>query len=95
MTNDFFVNLLDMQTRWEPTSEARETFVGKDRTTGEQRWTATRVDLVYGSNSVLRSLAEVYGGGDAQQKFVKDFVALWRKVMNLDRFDIPHPGRNR
>ncbi len=88
LTNDYFVNLLDMGTKWEPTSDARETFEGKDRKTGALKWTGTRVDLVFGSNSVLRSLAEVYGSADAQPKFVKDFVAVWNKVMNLDRFDI-------
>lgn len=88
LTNDFFVNLLDMGTAWKPTSDAGDLFEGKDRKTGELRWTATRVDLVFGSNSQLRALAEVYAQSDAKEKFVKDFVAAWNKVMNLDRFDI-------
>jgi catalase-peroxidase len=82
------VNLLDMATVWMPASEARETFTGRDRKTGEIKWTATRVDLIFGSNSELRALAEVYGSSDAQGKFVNDFVAAWNKVMNLDRFDL-------
>jgi catalase-peroxidase len=88
LTNDFFVNLLDMGTAWKPTSDAGDLFEGKDRKTGELKWTATRVDLVFGSNSQLRALAEVYAQSDAKEKFVKDFVAAWNKVMNLDRFDI-------
>ncbi len=88
LTNDFFVNLLDMSTAWTPASEARETFEGRDRKTGELKWTGTRVDLIFGSNSELRALAEVYGSFDAQEKFVKDFVAAWNKVMNLDRFEL-------
>jgi catalase-peroxidase len=88
LTNDFFVNLLDMDTVWKPASEARDTFEGRDRTTGELRWTATRVDLAFGSNSQLRALAEVYAQDDAKEKFVADFVAAWNKVMNLDRFDL-------
>ena len=88
LTNDFFVNLLDMGTTWQPTSEAEETFEGRDRETGELRWTGSRVDLVFGSNSQLRALAEVYASDDARQKFVRDFVAAWDKVMNLDRFDL-------
>ncbi|MFZ0281724.1 MAG: peroxidase family protein, partial [Bacteroidales bacterium] len=88
LTNDFFVNLLDMSTAWMPTSEAKETFEGHDRKTGALKWTGTRVDLIFGSNSELRALAEVYGSIDAQEKFVKDFVAAWNKVMNLDRFDL-------
>ena len=87
LTNDFFVNLVDMGTIWQPTSEAEETFEGNDRSTGETRWTASRVDLVFGSNSQLRALAEVYASDDAQEKFVGDFVAAWDKVMTLDRFD--------
>lgn len=88
LTNDFFVHLLDMRTVWKPSSEAHETFVGRDRKTGEKQWMATRVDLIFGSNSELRALAEVYGCADAQDKFVHDFVSAWHKVMNLDRFDL-------
>jgi catalase-peroxidase len=88
LTNDFFVNLLDMGTEWKPVSDARDVFEGRDRRTGEVRWTGTRVDLIFGSNSQLRALAEVYGSADAQEKFVHDFVAAWSKVMNLDRFDL-------
>jgi catalase-peroxidase len=88
LTNDFFVNLLDLGTAWEPTSDEEETFVGRDIVTGKSRWTATRVDLVFGSNSQLRALAEVYASDDAKEKFVRDFVAAWDKVMNLDRFDV-------
>jgi catalase-peroxidase len=88
LTNDFFVNLLDMDTEWKPQSDAREVWEGRDRKTGKSKWSATRVDLVFGSNSILRSLAEVYGSADAQEKFVKDFVRVWDKVMNLDRFDL-------
>ncbi|WP_330184903.1 catalase/peroxidase HPI [Nocardia sp. NBC_01503] len=88
LTNDFFVNLLDMGTKWEPTSADAETFEGKDRATGATKWTGSRVDLVFGSNSQLRALAEVYATDDAKQKFAQDFVKAWDKVMNLDRFDI-------
>ncbi len=88
LTNDFFVNLLDMGTAWKATSDASDAFEGRDRETGAPRWTATRVDLVFGSNSQLRALAEVYGSTDAKAKFVDDFVAAWNKVMNLDRFDL-------
>ncbi len=88
LTNDFFVNLLDMSTAWMPASEDKEIFNGRDRKTGELKWTATRADLIFGSNSELRALAEVYGSADAKEKFVKDFVAAWNKVMNLDRFDL-------
>jgi catalase-peroxidase len=88
LTNDFFVNLLDMGTEWKPVSEAGDEFEGSDRATGAPRWTATRVDLVFGSNSQLRALAEAYACEDAQEKFVRDFVAAWDKVMNLDRFDV-------
>ncbi len=88
LTNDFFKNLLDMRTEWKAVSDAKDVFEGRDRKTGELKWTATRVDLVFGSNSVLRALAEVYGSSDGQEKFVHDFVAAWNKVMNLDRFDL-------
>jgi catalase-peroxidase len=88
LTNDFFVNLLDMGTEWKPVSEERETFEGYDRKTGELKWTGTRVDLIFGSNSQLRAIAEVYACDDAREKFVRDFVAAWNKVMNLDRFDL-------
>jgi catalase-peroxidase len=88
LTNDFFVNLLDMSTTWKATSEDEDVFKGRDRATGELRWTGTRVDLIFGSNSQLRAIAEVYGSEDSQKKFLHDFVAAWNKVMNLDRFDI-------
>ncbi len=88
LTNDFFVNLLDMSTTWKPDSDASDTFTGTDRKTGAPKWTATRVDLVFGSNSVLRSLAEVWGSADAHEAFVRDFVNAWTKVMNLDRYDL-------
>jgi len=88
LTNDFFVNLLDMKTVWKATSESNEEFVGRDRVTGDLKWTATRVDLIFGSNSELRALAEVYGSSDAKGKFVSDFITAWNKVMNLDRFDL-------
>ncbi|NEZ64228.1 catalase/peroxidase HPI [Leptolyngbyaceae cyanobacterium CCMR0082] len=88
LTNDFFVNLLDLDTTWKATSEAEDVFEGRDRKTGELKWTGTRVDLIFGSNSQLRALAEVYGCEDSQQQFVQDFVAAWNKVMNLDRFDL-------
>ncbi len=88
LTNDFFVNLLDMGTEWRPTSDSEDMFEGRDRATGDVRWTGSRVDIVFGSNSELRALAEVYGTDDAQEKFVNDFVGAWGKVMNLDRFDL-------
>jgi catalase-peroxidase len=88
LSNDFFINLLDMTTEWKPMSEAQDVFGGRDRKTGEAKWTGTRVDLVFGSNAQLRALAEVYGSSDAQEKLVEDFVAAWNKVMNLDRFDV-------
>jgi len=88
LTNDFFVNLLDMATEWKPVSKDADVFEGRDRKTGELRWTATRVDLIFGSDSQLRALAEVYASADAKENFVQDFVAAWTKVMNLDRFDL-------
>ena len=88
LTNDFFVNLLDMATVWTPSPQDGDVFEGRDRATGELLWTGTRVDLIFGSNSQLRALAEVYGCADSQEKFVHDFVAAWNKVMNLDRFDL-------
>jgi len=88
LTNDFFVNLLDMSTTWKAVSEAGDVFEGRDRATGELKWTGTRVDLIFGSNSQLRALAEVYGCEDSREKFVHDFIAVWNKVMNLDRFDL-------
>jgi catalase-peroxidase len=87
LTNEFFVNLLDMSTEWKPGTTDGE-YLGVDRKTGQQKWTASRVDLVFGSNSQLRALAEVYAQDDAREKFVKDFAAAWSKVMNLDRFDL-------
>jgi len=89
LTNDFFLNLLDMETEWVPTSGAADTFTGRGRAKGDARWTASRVDLVFGSNSELRALAEVYASSDSNEKFVNDFVGAWNKVMNLDRFDLP------
>ncbi|NWG76119.1 MAG: catalase-peroxidase, partial [Rubrivivax sp.] len=88
LTNDFFVNLLDMGTVWKPVSDKNDVYEGRDRKTGKVKWTGTRVDLIFGSNSQLRALAEVYAQDDAKGKFVKDFVAAWNKVMNLDRFDL-------
>ena len=88
LSNDFFKNLLDMNTQWTATSEAKDIYEGRDRKSGEAKWTATRADLVFGSNSQLRALAEVYGSSDAQEQFVRAFVAAWNKVMNLDRFDL-------
>jgi catalase-peroxidase len=88
LTNDFFVNLLDMNVEWKAVDENKEIFEGHDRKTGSKKWTASRVDLIFGSNSELRALAEVYASNDAKEKFVKDFAAAWNKVMNLDRFDV-------
>ncbi len=88
LSNDFFLSLLDMATEWKPMTDAKDVFEGRDRKTGELKWTGTRIDLVFGSNSQLRALAEVYGSSDAQEKFVQDFVAAWNKAMNLDRFDV-------
>ncbi len=94
LTNDFFVNLLDIGTEWHPEADSEDLFEGRDRASGQRKWTATRCDLIFGSNSQLRAIAEVYGSSDSQQKFVTDFVAAWAKVMNLDRFDLakPHAG---
>jgi catalase-peroxidase len=88
LTNDFFVNLIDMGTTWKAVSDDKGVFEGRDRATGEPKWTGTRVDLIFGSNSELRALAEVYACEDAGEKFVHDFVAVWDKVMNLDRFEL-------
>jgi catalase-peroxidase len=88
LTNDFFVNLLDMATVWDAVSNEADVFQGRDRATGKVKWSATRVDLVFGSNSQLRAVAEVYGCADSQEKFVHDFVSAWNKVMKLDRFDL-------
>ena len=88
LTNDFFVNLLDMSTEWKASASAENVYEGRDRATGELKWTGTAVDLVFGSNSQLRAIAEVYACDDAKEKFVRDFVAAWNKVMNLDRFDL-------
>ena len=88
LTNDFFTNLLDMNTEWQASSTTEDLFEGRDRATGQLKWTGTRADLIFGSNSQLRALAEVYGSTDTQTKFVQDFVAAWTKVMNLDRFDL-------
>jgi catalase-peroxidase len=88
LTNDFFVNLLDMGTEWKPSAASEHVYEGRDRATGEVKWTATAVDLVFGAHSQLRALAEIYGSDDAKETFVRDFVAAWDKVMSLDRFDL-------
>ncbi|MEX0658218.1 MAG: hypothetical protein WD080_03710, partial [Egibacteraceae bacterium] len=88
LTNDFFVNLLDMRTEWKASASSEHVYEGRDRGTGAVMWTATAADLVFGSNSQLRAMAEVYASDDAQEKFVRDFVAAWDKVMMLDRFDL-------
>jgi catalase-peroxidase len=88
LTNDFFVNLLDMNTKWRKSAASEGVLEGRDRATGELKWTGTVVDLVFGSNSQLRALAEVYASDDSKEAFVKDFVAVWNKVMNLDRYDL-------
>jgi catalase-peroxidase len=88
LSTDFFVNLLDLGTAWAPTAEGEETFEGRDVATGQPKWTASRADLIFGSNSQLRALAEVYASDDATEKFVRDFVAAWVKVANLDRFEV-------
>jgi catalase-peroxidase len=91
LTNDFFVNLLDMSTQWQPSAGNEGVYEGRDRKTNEARWTGTRVDLIFGSHSQLRAIAEVYASADAGEKFVKDFLAAWTKVMNADRFDLAFP----
>jgi len=88
LSNDFFVNLLDMGTEWKATTDAKDVFEGRDRKTGDVKWTGTRADLIFGSHSQLRAIAEVYATADAKTKFAKDFVVAWTKVMNADRFDI-------
>jgi catalase-peroxidase len=88
LTNDFFVNLLDMSTEWKPSASAENVFEAHDRKTGDVKWTGTAVDLVFGSHSQLRAISEVYAQDDSKEKFVRDFVAAWNKVMNLDRFDL-------
>jgi catalase-peroxidase len=88
LTNDFFVNLLDMKTTWQASSESEGVYEGRDRATGKLKWTGTRVDLLFGSNSQLRAIAEVYASDDSKEAFVKDFAAAWNKVMNLDRYDL-------
>jgi catalase-peroxidase len=88
LTNDFFVNLLDMNTQWQPSAGSENVYEGRDRKTNEVKWTASRADLIFGSHSQLRALAEVYACADSKGKFVNDFVAAWTKVMNLDRFDL-------
>lgn len=92
LTNDFFINLLDMRTVWKATSDTNDRFEGRDRKTGAVKWTATRADLIFGSNAQLRALSEVYASSDAHGKFVQDFVGAWNKVMNLDRFDLRAHG---
>ncbi len=94
LTNDFFVNLLDMSTQWQQSAKDEHVLEGRDRKTGEVKWTGSTVDGVFGSNSQLRAIAEVYACEDSQQKFVNDFVAAWNKVMNLDRFDLDRAARN-
>jgi catalase-peroxidase len=88
LTNDFFVNLLDLNTTWKGMAGSQDVFEGRDRNSGSLKWTGTRVDLIFGSNTELRAIAEVYGCADGKDKFMKDFVAAWNKVMNLDRFDL-------
>ena len=94
LTNDFFLNLLDMATQWQPVSGSDNLYEGRDRKTNDLKWTGTRVDLIFGSHSQLRAVAEVYACADSQEKFVKDFVAAWAKVMNLDRFDLASSSRS-
>ena len=88
LSNNFFVNLLDLGTTWKATTDTGEIFVGSNRMTGEPKWTATRADLIFGSNSELRAISEIYASANGNEKFVKDFIAAWNKVMNLDRFDL-------
>ncbi|WP_262902403.1 hypothetical protein [Arachidicoccus terrestris] len=88
LTNDFFINLLDMRTSWKAASDDRQLFIGSDRATGQPTWTATLADLIFGSYAELRAVAEVYRSADAEEKFVRDFISAWNKVMNLDRFDL-------
>ena len=95
LTNDFFVNLLDIGTEWRPSASAANTYEGSDRATGKVKWTATAADLVFGAHSQLRALAEVYASDDGKEKFVRDFVAAWNKVMNLDRYDLLAQRRSR
>jgi catalase-peroxidase len=90
LSNDFFINLLDMSVEWKPSSTAEGLFEGIERESGEVKWTATRADLIFGSNSQLRALSEVYASSDAKEKFIHSFIAVWTKVMNLDRFDVKH-----
>jgi catalase-peroxidase len=95
LTNDFFANLLDMRTEWKASGSAEHVYEGRDRTSGTVKWTATAADLVFGAHSQLRALAEVYASNDAKERFVRDFVAAWHKVMNLDRFDLVAQGPRR
>ncbi|HEY8132983.1 MAG TPA: catalase-peroxidase, partial [Thermoanaerobaculia bacterium] len=95
LTNDFFVNLLDISTAWRPSASDEKVYEGRDRATGKPKWTATAADLVFGAHSQLRALAEVYASDDAKEKFVRDFVAAWNKVMNLDRYDLVAQGNGR
>ena len=94
LTNDFFVNLLDISTGWRPSASDKNVYEGRDRATGKQKWTATAADLVFGAHSQLRALAEFYASDDAKDKFVRDFVAAWNKVMNLDRYDLLAQARS-
>src|SRR6266508_4578708 len=94
LTNDFFVNLLDISTAWRPSASAENVYEGRDRTTAELKWTATAADLVFGAHSQLRALAEVYASDDVKERFVRDFVAAWNKVMNLDRYDLLAQARS-
>ncbi len=95
LTNDFFVNLLDIRTAWRPSTSAKDVYEGSDRASGKVKWTATATDLVFGAHSQLRALAEVYASDDGKEKFVRDFVAAWNKVMSLDRYDLLAKARKR